>query len=638
MKKDKISVIVAVYNTEKYVEKCINSLLNQTYKNLEIIIIEDCSTDNSKTILKQYENKENIKIIYNKVNKGLSYSRNIGLKQSTGDYVGYIDSDDYVDLNYYEKLMNSIRENNSDIAICDMKIVYEFKDNNEIIARSFNNDKITKLDAINNGYAASACNKLFKKDLINNYKFDEGKINEDIAVIIPTIVKANKISYAPDCYYNYVQRLGSIQNSSFSEKRFDIFYGVDKTLDRIKNCKDYNKIKDAIIYNQIIVLLLYVIVKEKNLFKRRNILKKFNTLSKKYNISKNTYLVEFFEQCGKKHRLYYKILFILTCNSCNTLASILILVYDILKQFLIKSVLPNFEITMEDLIKLAKKQTKKQSDIKITAVIPNYNYERFLGQRLYSILKQTTKIHEIIILDDCSKDNSRELIDKLINELRNYIKITKVYNSENSGSPFIQWEKGLKLAEGDYIWIAEADDYCEKNMIKELIKPIRKDKDIIISYVDTAFIDLDGNILLKSIKPEIDIQKSGHWDKSYINKGIDEIKEYSFLNCTIANVSSCIIKKGKYINKIKDSRKYRQAGDWLFYVNCIENGNISYTNKVMNYYRVHGNNVSSTMNQKKHLEEIKSIHKYYIKKFNLTKSHELKMQKRIEFLKKVWKI
>lgn len=194
------------------------------------------------------------------------------------------------------------------------------------------------------------------------------------------------------------------------------------------------------------------------------------------------------------------------------------------------------------------------------------------------------------------------------------------------------------MATGDYIWIAEADDYCEKNLLKELIKPIKQDKNIIISYADTAFIDTAGNIILNSIKPEIDIQKTGHWDKSYINDGVEEIKKYSYLNCTIANVSSCIIKKGEYIKKINESKKYRQAGDWLFYVNIMRCGKISYSNKILNYYRVHGNNVSSTMNKKAHIEEINSIYNYYIKEFNLNAEHKNKMKKRVDYLKKVWKV
>ena len=103
MENFKISVIVPVYNTSKYLEKCLDSLINQTYKELEIIIVEDCSTDNSKSLLEKYKKFENVTIIYNDRNMGLSYSRNVGLAHAGGNYIGYIDSDDYVQSDYYEK-------------------------------------------------------------------------------------------------------------------------------------------------------------------------------------------------------------------------------------------------------------------------------------------------------------------------------------------------------------------------------------------------------------------------------------------------------------------------------------------------------------------------------------------------------
>lgn len=146
----KISVIVAVYNTEKYIEKCLRSLLNQTYQNLEIIVVDDGSTDNSKEVLKKYSHNDKIKLIYNKKNSGLSYSRNVGLENATGDYIGYIDSDDYVDLDYYEKLIQAIIENKADIAICDMKIVDE-ETNTEVISKCCNSDKFNVYNVVNNG-------------------------------------------------------------------------------------------------------------------------------------------------------------------------------------------------------------------------------------------------------------------------------------------------------------------------------------------------------------------------------------------------------------------------------------------------------------------------------------------------------
>ena len=158
----------------------------------------------------------------------------------------------------------------------------------------------------------------------------------------------------------------------------------------------------------------------------------------------------------------------------------------------------NKTITFLDLLKEGKKQkNKKASKISITAVVPNYNYSDFLLQRVYSILYQTEKISELILLDDCSTDGSRKTIDEIVQKLEPYINVRKIYNETNSGTAFKQWQKGINEAKSDYVWIAEADDYCDKNMLKKLVKCIKKDKKISIAYVDTAFIDAKGKIICK---------------------------------------------------------------------------------------------------------------------------------------------
>ena len=638
MKKEmpKLSVIVPVYNTAMYLEKCLNSLINQIYSNIEIIVVEDKSTDNSRDILKKYENKKNIKIFYNEINSGLSYSRNKGLSMASGDFIGYIDSDDYIEKDYYYNMMNSIISDNASLAISDVKVVLENENNKEIIELS--RDEDSKLGYINVGLAASACNKVFKKKLISKYKFAEGKVNEDLAVIIPTIVNATKITYVKNNYYYYIQRNNSIQNSRFSDKRFDIFYGVDLTIERIKDCDNYQKIHDAIIFNQIIVLLLYVIPKEKNFFRRYKILKKYSRLSKKYKINKNYYMKELINKSGKKHKIYYYLLINLVQYGMIFLTNLLILSYYIALNTIGNEKVIK-KINQQDLINVAKKQKKlKDEMVKISVVIPNYNYANFLEERIYSILNQNYKIYELIILDDCSKDNSMEKIRELESNLKDYIKIKVIENKKNSGTAFKQWQLGFKNASGDYVWIAEADDYCNKNLLKELVNPIIKNENIYISYADTAFIDTIGKILVKTIKYEIDTQKSGHWNKTYVNNGMEEIKNYSFLNCTIANVSSAIIKNENYDYLLEESCKLKQAGDWLFYLKLMQKGDVAFSKKVLNYYRVHGNNVSSTMNHEKHIDEIKYIYDYLDKNIGLTDRQKELIQKRIDFLKDCWKI
>lgn len=637
MKGPKLSVIIAVYNTEKYVGKCLDSLFNQTYSNIELVVINDCSTDDSLKILKKYAKKyANMILIDNKENRGLSYSRNVGLENANGEYIGYIDSDDYVDSDYYEKLMKAIIKEKSDVAIADMKIVYEDGSFPDHVTKGCDGD-LTKLNVVKNGLAASACNKVFKKDIISKYPFSEGKLNEDLAVILPAIISANKISYVEKTYYYYVQRGGSIQNSRFSDRRFDIFYGVELTLKRIKGCKDYNKISQAIIYEQLIVLLIYVIPKEKNIIRRYQILKKFNQLASKYNIRQNIYFWQFLEQQGRKHAIYYKVIFKLNCNHFYFLTDLFMLMYDAARAIL-KPKGIKINANIDDLKKLAYRQNKLPQKVSVSAVIPNYNYKRFLYQRLYSILSQGIKLKEIIILDDCSTDGSKEEIDKIVEELKDIIPIKSVYNETNSGSAFKQWQKGFELAQGDYVWIAEADDYCSKKLLTKLTKPIIKNPDIIISYANTAFIDTVGNIMVKSIIPQIDIMQTGHWDNDYINDGKDEFNNYTYLNCTIANVSSTIIKNNNYQKYFKMSGKYKQCGDWLLYANIMQLGKVAYTKDVLNFYRVHGDNVSSVTKKEAHIKEMKQIHEYYDKTYGLNKTQKKEIQKRYKFLEKAWNL
>ena len=163
MKKCKISVIVAAYNVEKYVKKCIDSLLNQTMEEIEIIVVDDASQDKTLEILKQYEKQ--IILLQNEENKGLSYSRNKALKKASGDYIGYIDADDYVDENFYAELYHSLLKNQADISICDMKLFYEEKGTYQIVSAKTEEEE--PICFINTGIAASACNKLIKKELIS---------------------------------------------------------------------------------------------------------------------------------------------------------------------------------------------------------------------------------------------------------------------------------------------------------------------------------------------------------------------------------------------------------------------------------------------------------------------------------------
>ena len=547
---------------------------------------------------------------------------------------------------YYEKLMTTLAKNEADIAIADMQLVDEEGNLLGAVQRGINpGETDLKKAAIDNGLAASACNKVFRKTLIEKYLFLEGKINEDICSVIPAVLYAKKLAYTHEVVYYYVQRNTSIQNSTFSEKRFDIFDSVEVTFDRIKDLEDFEVYQSIILYHQILMLYVFVITTLGNFKDRQKYLKLFIRKEQNIRVEKQICVKRYLDTRGRWGRIYWKLVIGLLGLKSATLINCIITMGKQIVKFKKKTIdkegtyVIKENLGMEDLVKAAKEQKrKKESKLHISVVVPNYNYEKFLIERIYSILNQTEKISELIILDDCSKDNSRKLIDEIVEKIKDYVHIRKVYNQNNTGSAFKQWQKGFNLANGDYVWIAEADDYCQKNLLRELIKKIKKDSNIILAYADTSFIDKDGKIFLKSIEPEIDIRKTKHWKHSYINKGIDELNNYTFLNCTIANVSSALIKKGNYDDFFDKAIQYRQSGDWVLYAHLMTLGDVAYVNKPLNNYRVHGNNITSTMKKQKHLEEIKRIHKSMSEITSITAWHKKEFQKRYDFLMKAWNL
>ncbi|MBR3148449.1 MAG: glycosyltransferase [Alphaproteobacteria bacterium] len=244
----KVSVIIPVYNTEKYLSRCLDSIVNQTYKDLEIICINDGSTDDSLKILKEYAKKDKrIKIITQK-NQGLSVTRNVGLENITGQYISFIDSDDYVDLDYYECLVNLMEKNNADVVMCGMRIV-----DNDVVSKNTTpnmttNNFIKKIQNLPNG---STCDKLFKADLFKNLTFPVGKYYEDNIVLLKTmfysdvVVFTNKVSY----YYfmNYSGICRTTDENIIKRRKEDRLYAAkimmsfakEHGFDKSKQVKDF---------------------------------------------------------------------------------------------------------------------------------------------------------------------------------------------------------------------------------------------------------------------------------------------------------------------------------------------------------------------------------------------------------------
>lgn len=226
MEKEKISVVVPIYNVEEYLPKCIESLLNQTYEDLEIILVDDGGKDNCPSICEAYAEKDNrIKVIH-KENGGLSDARNAGTAVATGAYIAYVDSDDFIKSDMYEKMLARMRETNADIAICNFRRVKvdgtPVEEGNQYMSvedRVYDSkEAVAHLCGENYEYWVTAWNRLYKAEIAKTVEFPKGKIHEDEFTAHLFYDKAEKIVGLSEPFYQYVIRENSIMTRKYSVK------------------------------------------------------------------------------------------------------------------------------------------------------------------------------------------------------------------------------------------------------------------------------------------------------------------------------------------------------------------------------------------------------------------------------------
>ena len=226
MLNEKISVIVPVYKVEKYLHKCVDSIISQTYENLEIILVDDGSPDNCPQICDEYAKKDSRIRVIHKENEGISATRNTGIQAAQGEYIGFIDSDDYVAPQMFEKLYNAIKKHDADISICNfyytddngnildkddirLPIKDEYISGNKVLSEKFFMDK--------RHYWIVPWNKLYRREVLKNVKYPVGKVHEDEDVAAH-IYHGNMVECISDRLIYYVQRQGSIMSEKDSEK------------------------------------------------------------------------------------------------------------------------------------------------------------------------------------------------------------------------------------------------------------------------------------------------------------------------------------------------------------------------------------------------------------------------------------
>lgn len=292
----KVSIIIPVYNASKYIDKCFKEILNQSYKDFEVIAINDGSTDNSSKLLKKYESKYPFIKIINQNNTGQAIARNRAIEIASGDYLTFIDIDDFIDTHYLEELVNAMEDGNYDLVYCDY---YEYYSPIKLVLKRNNMGPILA------NYAPWG--KLYKTSFFKKYKlkFLEGKLFEDIP-IIPVLAGLGKSKYVPiPLYYYNKSNVSSIRRNKYSKRLEDIYDAIDETIYNFKKHKIFNKYKNEIEFIYLDSFLKGGVMRFADYKEGIKQIPRVRTKVLEYfpNILDNPY----YKKCSKKEQLLYKI-------------------------------------------------------------------------------------------------------------------------------------------------------------------------------------------------------------------------------------------------------------------------------------------------------------------------------------------
>lgn len=405
-----ISIVIPVYNAEKYLEQCLNSIKDQTYKNFEVILVNDGSIDHSESICMDFVKVDTRFKYFTKVNGGASSARNFGLDHVTGDFITFIDADDWVDENHLEVLINNIKDNNSDMAVSSIK---KFDMSNNFHFRMYSNQEkyllnynklnreeflviLPKLILANNSYKI-AVSKLFKKELVSDIRFDESIIyGGDLEFFFKLYLNINSISYVDEVTYIY-----RLHDESSSSKFSQLHMEQELTI--------YKKMYERI------------------------------------------------EELGLP-----------TIHYVNTLRNLL----DYRKDYLENRVL--FNEYLEFLEKIEKKITYPKDLISI--IVPIYNVSPYLRLCLESIEKQTYPHFEVLLINDGSRDNSKDICLEFAERDNRF----KYIEQQNAGLSAAR-NTGILNSKGEFLTFIDGDDLIESNYLEELYHTsLKNDSEIVV--------------------------------------------------------------------------------------------------------------------------------------------------------------
>ena len=267
----------------------------------------------------------------------------------------------------------------------------------------------------------------------------------------------------------------------------------------------------------------------------------------------------------------------------------------------------------------------------VSVIVPNFNYAQFLPQRLESIFQQSYLPHEVIFLDDASTDNSIDVATTLLNKSGIPFKI--LANEMNEGI-YAQWRRGIEVAAGDWVWIAEADDSCRPHFLEYLLRQANDDTNI--AFSQSEIIDQDGTIIGADNRKHTQDISISRWLHNYKCSGVAEVMEALAFRNTIPNASAAILRRKKAFAALPSLNEYKFVGDWAFYASILRDGNVSFIAEPMNKFRRHSLATTKTQGKTRaYLQEVVTVQRFICEHYPLT---NIDYSKTLEFLDKDYSI
>lgn len=505
-----VSVIVPVYNCEKYLKKCLVSILNQTLRNIEVICVDDGSTDNSYEILKEFYLKDNRIKVLRTENNGQGFARNLALNECRGEFIAFVDADDWIESNMLELLFSKAKNNNLDMLFFQM--VNYIESSNDFVETDLYNHQCF----INNGIGENVIfnlsdvhdflfeipvgpvSKLYKKEFLeyNKLKFPENMFFEDNSFFYNAFFKCNRAGFLKKQLY-YRRRHKNSVTQTLDESKFDIIKATNSMLEVFFDNNKYDEYKKDVINHTFSMILEWFKKSPINL--RQEFYKLIKTNFKGFNELKNDFNNYLCEQ--------YSVIFNIMRNNDYYLD--FLLKYKLCTaDYVIYDNGQEYELGSTD---YNKYKSELLSDYKVTVVIPIYNNELLIHRTLMSIENQSLGIEniEVLMVDDSSNDNTYEVIKKYSDK---YVGFKAIHIKKGTGSPGTPRNIGLLEASSKYVIFLDHDDLFEINALEILYKSIENSN---CDFVYGTYASIDEDKPTKIIFPN---EKHGYFNNVYENE------------------------------------------------------------------------------------------------------------------------